>query len=115
MSQMLTRIRHRSLLLLLALVLLAAGFMPTAAMAAANTGPANRSTLTGRMPPQHRPGHHPDQGHNPGWCQTTYRVRRGDNLTRIARHFGVSVQALVYANNIHNPNRIFAGQVLCIP
>ncbi|MCC6169688.1 MAG: LysM peptidoglycan-binding domain-containing protein [Caldilineaceae bacterium] len=41
-------------------------------------------------------------------------MRKGDNLTKIARHFRTSVQALTRANNIRNPNRIFAGQALCI-
>ena len=56
-----------------------------------------------------------DNNHQPDRCDTTYRVRRGDSLSEIARHFGVSVQALSKANGIKNPNRIYAGQVLCIP
>lgn len=39
----------------------------------------------------------------------------GDNLSRIAARYGVSVNALVAANNIWNPNRIYVGQVLVIP
>jgi len=42
----------------------------------------------------------------------TYVVRRGDTLAGIAARFGTTVQALVAANNIFNPNHIFAGQVL---
>ena len=45
----------------------------------------------------------------------TYVVQPGDNLTRIAAMFGTTVQALVQANNIVNPNLIFVGQVLVIP
>jgi len=45
----------------------------------------------------------------------TYVVQRGDNLSRIGQRFGVSWQALATANNIVNPNQIFAGQVLTIP
>jgi LysM repeat protein len=44
-----------------------------------------------------------------------YVVQRGDNLYRIGQAFGVSWQALATANNIVNPNQIFAGQVLTIP
>jgi len=45
----------------------------------------------------------------------TYTVQRGDTLYSIARHFGVSVQALMQANGISNPDYLFAGQVLQIP
>jgi LysM repeat protein len=45
----------------------------------------------------------------------TYVVQPGDNLTRIAARFGTTVQALVQANNIVNPNLIYVGQVLIIP
>ncbi len=45
---------------------------------------------------------------------TRYRIRRGDNLSRIARHFGVSVQALMQTNNLKN-HRIRAGAHLMIP
>lgn len=44
-----------------------------------------------------------------------YTVRPGDALTRIAQRFGVSIGALVAANGIHDPNRIFVGQRLFIP
>ena len=45
---------------------------------------------------------------------TTYTVKRGDNLTKIAKMFGVTVQDLVDWNNIKNPNLIYPGQVLYI-
>ena len=45
----------------------------------------------------------------------SYTVLRGDNLYRIALRFGTTVQALVQANNIADPDRICVGQVLCIP
>jgi LysM repeat protein len=51
-----------------------------------------------------------------GWgCSAYYTVHRGDTLSSIARWYGVSVQALAQANHIWNVNRIYAGQVLCIP
>lgn len=45
----------------------------------------------------------------------THVVQRGETLFRIALRYGVTVQALQQANNIQNPNLIFAGQVLIIP
>lgn len=45
----------------------------------------------------------------------TYVVAPGDNLSRIAARFGVSMQVLASTNNIWNPNRIYVGQVLHIP
>jgi len=50
-----------------------------------------------------------------GWgCSQYYVVRRGDNLTRIAYRYGTTVNALMNCNNIWNPDRIYAGQRLCI-
>lgn len=45
---------------------------------------------------------------------STYTVRRGDTLSGIARRFGISVNYLVTANNIQNPNLIFPGQILIV-
>lgn len=47
-----------------------------------------------------------------GWI---YIVQRGDTLSSIGRRYGVSVNALMWANNITNPNRIYVGQRLFIP
>jgi len=47
--------------------------------------------------------------------QTSYVIQSGDTLSSIARRFGVSVSAITTANNIVNPNLIFAGQTLVIP
>lgn len=44
----------------------------------------------------------------------TYIVRRGDNLWRIARRYGVTVRYIASLNNIQNPNRIYPGQILKI-
>ena len=42
-------------------------------------------------------------------------VARGENLTRIAGQYGVTVAAIVQANGIANPSRIIGGQRLVIP
>ncbi len=42
-------------------------------------------------------------------------VQWGENLTLIARRYGVTTAAIVQANGIANPNYIYAGQRLVIP
>ena len=46
---------------------------------------------------------------------TTYVVKPGDTLYKIARLFGTTVSAIVEANDISNPSLIVPGQVLIIP
>ncbi|PJF32232.1 MAG: hypothetical protein CUN51_00990 [Candidatus Thermofonsia Clade 1 bacterium] len=46
---------------------------------------------------------------------TTYVVQPGDTLFRIALRHGVSVDAIVAANNLPNRSVVYAGQVLIIP
>ena len=49
-------------------------------------------------------------------CQPVYHVvKPGQNLTQIANYYGVTVQAIVNANNLWNPSLIYAGQRLLIP
>jgi LysM repeat protein len=45
----------------------------------------------------------------------TYVLRPGDNLTRISAQYGTSVEAILGANGIANPNRVYVGQTLVIP
>jgi LysM repeat protein len=45
----------------------------------------------------------------------TYVVQRGDNLYFISLRFNVPLSAIVRANGISNPNRLYAGQTLIIP
>ncbi|MCA9941045.1 MAG: LysM peptidoglycan-binding domain-containing protein [Anaerolineales bacterium] len=48
-------------------------------------------------------------------ANTSYVVQPGDTLAAISRRFHVSIDAIVQANNILNPNLIYAGQTLTIP
>jgi LysM repeat protein len=48
-------------------------------------------------------------------CTAYHTVKVGETLNSISRYYGVSVQALMAANGIANPNVIYAGQTLCIP
>jgi LysM repeat protein len=45
----------------------------------------------------------------------THVVQPGEALFTIAEMYGVTIQAIVEANNIENPDHIEAGQVLIIP
>ena len=47
---------------------------------------------------------------------TLYTIVSGDTMFEIAKRYNISLTALIAANpQIANPNRIFPGQVLCIP
>ena len=43
---------------------------------------------------------------------STYTVKSGDTLSDIAVRYGMTTKALQNLNNISNPNKIYAGQVL---
>lgn len=44
-----------------------------------------------------------------------YEVQQGDNLTRIATRFGVTVEEIMAKNAIENPDSIAVGQILELP
>lgn len=46
---------------------------------------------------------------------TKYYIKSGDTLSKIAKEYNTTVDALVKANNITNPSLINVGQVLTIP
>jgi len=46
---------------------------------------------------------------------STYVVKPGQTLAQIARELGVSLAAIVDANGLANPDRIYAGKTLFIP
>jgi LysM repeat protein len=58
-------------------------------------------------PPSPTPG--------PVGAPITYKIQPGDSLSSIAQKFGVTVDDIVKANNIENPNEIYAGQEIIIP
>ena len=47
--------------------------------------------------------------------QNTYTVKKGDNLTNIAKTYNTTVTELVRLNNITNKNLIYVGQILKLP
>jgi murein DD-endopeptidase MepM/ murein hydrolase activator NlpD len=82
--------------------------VPEPVMPAATAAPERDSG--GAVPPapqtqnSGRPAHH-----------AFYTVQPGDNLFRIGRAYGLSVEALAVANQINNEKLIHPGQVLLIP
>jgi len=56
----------------------------------------------------------PESAPAPGAAKT-YVVARGDNLLRIAKRFGVTLEALMEANGLKNADRVDAGATLTIP
>jgi LysM repeat protein len=62
-------------------------------------------------PPPPPPGNVPP----PANCGTYYTVRWGDTLSNIAYRYGTTMQAIMYANHMTNPNFIYAGMILYIP
>jgi LysM repeat protein len=65
------------------------------------------------------PGQEPETASTPAPTNTPEPVRHfvqfGDSIYRIAARYGVTSQAIIEANGIENPNRIYYGQVLIIP
>ena len=47
-------------------------------------------------------------------CTQVHTVKRGENLSRIARQYGVTVQFLVRINGLDDPSHIYAGNRLCV-
>lgn len=45
----------------------------------------------------------------------SHTVQAGENLTAIAQRYGVTIQAIVAANKITNPDRVTVGTTLIIP
>lgn len=115
-------IRRRTLLLL-AVVALMAAMLPTAAFASSygrqgrayDPGPRySRHYHRPAKQYEHKHDHKHDHGHKHSRCEVTYKVKKGDTLSGIAKRFGVSLHQLAKENGIKNVNRIYKGQVLCI-
>lgn len=46
---------------------------------------------------------------------STYTLKRGDTLSWVASHFKIPLKALVAANKIADPDRVWEGQKLAVP
>ncbi|SHF25550.1 spore coat assembly protein SafA [Caldanaerobius fijiensis DSM 17918] len=59
-----------------------------------------------------------EQSHMPPYpipCQYFYTVKPGDSMWSIANMFGIPLDCLIKANPHIHPNKIYPGQILCIP
>lgn len=56
-----------------------------------------------------------DSGNGGGGEQTIYVVEQGDSLLAIALRFNLTLEALLAANQLDNPDFVFSGQRLVIP
>ncbi len=85
--------------------------------------PRHTPTAAFRLPPTRRPGDPvlsptPDAPHfvvPTSSGVSTYEVQPGDTLSAIAERLGVSLEALIAANHLTDPNRLDVGQVLTVP
>lgn len=48
-------------------------------------------------------------------CQAQYLVQPGDTLAKVGQRYNIKWSAIAQANSLTNPDRIYAGQTLCIP
>ena len=82
-----------------------------AALRIAQSADLDKAGLQQRFGPRNQPKSNID---NPFF--ENYTIKKGDNLTKIAKANGTTVQELLKANpNIKNPNLIYAGEKLVIP
>ena len=57
----------------------------------------------------------PPQASDPPEAPVNYTVQQGDTLFSIAQRFGISLDELIVANEIGDPNVIYEGDTLTIP
>jgi len=51
----------------------------------------------------------------PAPAPKVYVVKKGDTVYKIAKRFGTTMEAIILANNLRNPDLIYPGQILLIP
>jgi nucleoid-associated protein YgaU len=57
----------------------------------------------------------PMNGDDPTPSMTIYIIQRGDTLWKIAKRYNTTVDAVINANNIQNPDMLMPGQQIVIP
>ena len=81
----------------------------------ATTTPSGTTSASPGSSGSSRPSASPSRSPASSPTTLTYVVQRGDTLAGIAARFGVTVQAIVAANGLTDPNHIETGQRLVIP
>ncbi|EEG76602.1 LysM peptidoglycan-binding domain-containing protein [Dethiobacter alkaliphilus] len=74
------------------------------------TRPVKKDVVVSPISPPHKPVKPPAKPE-----KRVYTVRSGDSVWKIANMFGVSMESIIRANNLQNPDLIFPGQQLIIP
>jgi FOG: LysM repeat len=59
--------------------------------------------------------HHPCPMPTPCPENIVYVVKKGDTVYKIAKRYGTTMEAIISANNLRNPDLIYPGQILLIP
>lgn len=92
---------------------------PPAATDPATSTPRPPVTRTPTVPPSPTtaptPTISPEPSATPTVGTITHKVQKGENLIGIAEHYGTTVQSIVRANGLANPDVIYIGQRLIIP
>lgn len=94
----------------------------TTVIPSGSSGPATESPPSASASPSRPPSAGPSPSPSPSPSPRPspsgpliHVVERNENLTVIAKRYGVTVKAIQEANDIKDPNLIFAGQRLVIP
>ncbi len=78
-------------------------------------GPMPCSPCGTPMMHHHQPCPMPTPTPAPAPAPQVYVVKKGDTVYKIAKRYGTTMQAIILANNLRNPNLIYPGQILLIP
>ncbi|MCY4064608.1 MAG: LysM peptidoglycan-binding domain-containing protein [Chloroflexi bacterium] len=89
--------------------------LPPASAVAATGTPDSTFTPAPTLTPTSTPTSTPTITPSPTATPITYQIQPGDTLVNIAQQYGTTVDLLVAANNIPNPDQISVGQILLIP
>jgi LysM repeat protein len=82
---------------------------------ATTTGTGQTTTTGSSGVPTANPAPTTQSGTVATGANVTYIVKSGDSLGAVAKQFGVTSSAIMQANNIADPSRIYIGQRLIIP
>lgn len=79
------------------------------------TQPGTGDNYPWQPPAEHQLTPVPPPQHSPKPKDKKYTVMEGDTLWKIAYKTGTTLDHLVVANNLSNPNLIYPGQIIIIP